>query len=65
MPSSVLIIQIYIFTLLDDNDILLENSCNPDLNLFSENIKNLGTTQLLPSKFHYFLDKSVTHWFPN
>ena len=44
MPSSVLIIQIYIFTLLDDNDILLENSCNPDLNLFSENIKNLGTT---------------------
>ena len=45
MPSSVLIIQIYIFTLLDDNDdILLENSCNPDLNLFSKNIKNLGTT---------------------
>lgn len=33
------------YSLLDGiGDILLDNSCNPDLNLFSENIKNLGTT---------------------
>ena len=49
---------------LDDNgDILLDNSCDPDLNLFSANIKNLDTTYLLPGKLHNFLDSSVTYWF--
>ena len=47
---------------LDDNDdILLDNSCDPDLNLFSKNIKNLDTTYLLSGKLHNFLDNSVTN----
>ena len=49
---------------LDDNDdILLDNSSDPDLNLFSENIKNLDTTYMLPGKLHNFLGNSVTDWF--
>ena len=52
------------WSLLDDNgDILLDNSCDPDLNLFSENIKNLDTKYLLPGKLHNLLDNSVTDWF--
>ena len=48
----------------DENDgILLDNSCDPDLNLFSENIKNLDSTHLLPGNLHNFLDNSVTDWF--
>ena len=51
------------YSLLDDNgDILLDNSCDPDLNLFSENIKNLDTTYLLLGKLHNFPDNSVTDW---
>ena len=49
--------------MLDGNsDILLGNSYDPNLNLFSENIKNLDTTFLLPGKLHNFLDNSVTDW---
>ena len=52
------------YSLLDDNgDILLDNSCVPDLNLLSENIKNLDTAHLLTSMLHNFLDNSVTDWF--
>ena len=52
------------YSLFDDNgNILLDNSYDPDLNLFSENIKNLDTTYLLPDKLHNFLDNSVTDWF--
>ena len=48
----------------DENDgILLDNSCDPDLNLFSENIKNLDSAHLLPGNLHNFLDNSVTDWF--
>ena len=46
----------------DNDDILLDNSSDPDLTLFSENIKNLDTTYLLPGKLHNFLDSSVTDW---
>ena len=52
------------FSLLDDNDdVLLNNSCDPDLNLFSENIKNLDTTYLLPGNLYNFLYNPVTDWF--
>ena len=52
------------FSLLDDiDDILLNNSCDPDLNLFSENIKNLDTTYLLPGNLYNFLYNPVTDWF--
>ena len=52
------------WSLLDGNgDILLDNSCDPDLNLFSENIKNLDTKYLLPGKLHNLLDNSVRDWF--
>ena len=44
---------------LDDNDdILLDNSSDSDLIFFSENIKNLDTTYMLPGKLHNFLGNS-------
>ena len=51
--------------MLDGNDdISLNNSCDPDLNLLSEDIKfSLDTTYLLAGKLHNFLDNSVTDWF--
>ena len=52
------------YSLLDDNDdILLDNSSDPDLNLFSKNTKNLDTRYLLPGKLYSFLDNYVTDWF--
>ena len=54
----------YIFGLLDDNDdILLDNSCDPDLNFFKNNISNLDTTHSFPDQFHNFLNNSMTDWF--
>ena len=44
------------YSLLDDNDdILLDSSCDPDLNFFKNNIRNLDTTYLFPDEFHNFL----------
>ena len=48
-------------SLLDDNDdILLDSSCDPDLNFFKNNIRNLNTTYLFPGQFHNFLVNSKT-----
>ena len=52
------------YSLLDDkDDILLDRSCDPDLNFFKNNIGNLDTTYLFPDQFHNFLDNSMTDWF--
>ena len=52
------------YSLLDDNDdILLDTSCDPDLNFFKNNIRNLDTKYFFPDQFHNFLDNSVTDWF--
>ena len=52
------------YSLLDDNDeILLDGSCDPDLNFFKNNIRNLDTAYLFLDQFHNFLDNSMTDWF--
>ena len=52
------------YSLLDDNDdILLDSSCDPNLNFFKNNIRNLDTTYLFPDQFHNFLVNSKTDWF--
>ena len=52
------------YSLLDDkDDILLDRSCDPDLNFFKNNIGNLDTTYLFPDQLHNFLDNSMTDWF--
>ena len=52
------------YSLLDDNDdILLDSSCDPDLNFFKNYIRNLDTQYLFPDQFHNFLDNSMTNWF--
>ena len=48
------------YSLLDD--ILLDSSCDPDLNFFKNNIRNLGATYLSPDQFHNFLVNSKTDW---
>ena len=47
----------------DSNDILLYNACDPDLNFFSKNVKNLDTVYVLPKDFHDSLEKPVTGYF--
>ena len=39
-------------------DILLDNSCDPDLHFFNTNIQNLDTPLILPEEFQNFLDIS-------
>ena len=52
------------YSLLDDNDdILLDSSCDPNLNFFKNNIRNLDTTYLFPDQCHNFLANSRTNWF--
>ena len=52
------------YSLLDDNDdILLDSSCDPNLNFFKNNIRNLDTTYLFQDQFHNFLVNSKTDWF--
>ena len=52
------------YSLLDDNvDTLLHSSCDPDLNIFKNNIRKLDTTYLFPDQFHNFLVNSKTDWF--
>ena len=52
------------YNLLDDNDdILLDSSCDPNLNFFKNNIRNLDKTYLFPDQFHNFLVNSKTDWF--
>ena len=48
----------------DKNDILLDHSYDPGLNLIRENVKNLDTMYLLPGNLHNFLNNSLTDWFP-
>ena len=52
------------YSLLDEkDDILLDRSCDLDLNFFKNNIRNLDTTYLFPDQFYNFLDNSMTDWF--
>ena len=44
-------------------DILLDNSCDLDLHLFSTNMQNLNTPYILPEGFQNFLDDDVSESF--
>ena len=39
----------------ESEDILSDNSCDPDLNFFEDSIKNLDTKYILPGEFKDFL----------
>ena len=41
-------------------DILLDNSCDPDLHFFNTNIQNLDTPYILPEEFQNFLDDDIS-----
>ena len=41
-------------------DILLDNSCDPDLHFFNTNIQNLDTPYILPKEFQNFLDDDIS-----
>ena len=47
----------------ESTDILLDNACDPDLNFFSKNVKNLDMVYVLPEDFHDSLENSVTSYF--
>ena len=41
-------------------DILLDNSCDPDLHFSNTNIQNLDTPYILPEEFQNFLDDDIS-----
>ena len=41
-------------------DILLDNSCDPDLHFFNTNIQNLDTPYILTEEFQNFLDDDIS-----
>ena len=41
-------------------DILLDNSCDPDLHVFNTTIQNLDTPYILPEEFQNFLDDDIS-----
>ena len=41
-------------------DILLDNSCHPDLHVFNTTIQNLDTPYILPEEFQNFLDDDIS-----
>ena len=43
--------------------IVLDNSCEPDVNFFNVNFQNFDTPYLLPEKFHDFLDNTSPNYF--
>ena len=44
-------------------DILLDISCDPDLNFYKINIKNIITPYIIPENFHILLDDSASESF--
>ena len=43
----------------ESNGILIDNAYDPDLNIFSKDVKNLDTVCVLPEDFHDSLEKST------
>ena len=43
--------------------IVLDNSCDLDVNFFNVNFQNFDTPYLLPEKFHDFLDNTSPNYF--
>ena len=44
-------------------DILLDNSCDPDLHFFNTNTQNRDTPYILPEEFQNFLDDDISESF--
>ena len=42
----------------NSDDILLDNSCDPDINFFSLKTQNLDSLYILPKEFQKFIDSS-------
>ena len=46
------------YNISDNSDILLDDSCDPDVNFFNKKFQSLDTPYLMPGEFHNFLDNS-------
>ena len=46
------------YSISDNTDILLDDSCDPDVNFFNKKFQSLDTPYLMPGEFHNFLDNS-------
>ena len=46
------------YNISDNTDILLDDSCIPDVNFFNKKFQSLDTPYLMPGEFHNFLDNS-------
>ena len=46
------------YSISDNTDILLDDSCDPDVNFFNKKFQSLDTPYLMRGEFHNFLDNS-------
>ena len=46
------------YNISDNTDILLDDSCDPDVNFFNKKFQSLDTPYLMPGEFRNFLDNS-------
>ena len=46
------------YNISDNTDILLDDSCDPDVNFFNKKFQSLDTPYLMPGEFHNFLDNA-------
>ena len=46
------------YNILHNTDILLDDSCEPDVNFFNNKFQSLDTPYLMPGEFQNFLDNS-------
>ena len=47
------------YNISDNPEILLDDSCDPDVNFFNKKIQSLDTPYLMPGEFHNFFENSL------
>ena len=50
------------YKITDNNDILLDDSCDPDINFFNGKFQSFGMPYLMPEEFHNFHSNSLNQF---
>ena len=50
------------YKITDNNDILLDDSCDPDINLFNNKFQSFDTPYLMPEEFRNFHSNSMNQF---
>ena len=50
------------YKITDNNDILLDDSCDPDINFLNGKFQSFDTPYLMPEEFHHFYSNSLNQF---